>query len=78
MPIYQGIYRDGDNPNTHKLHVYRVFCEANSRQDADDIFYSNHGPKWVVAGAQKVLDESTVPEDTVFEVLNPNHDFPLP
>lgn len=70
MPIYKMAYRDGDNPETSKLHVNVYFCEAETKKEALKIFETNLGYKWVLAGPIGV-DADKVPSDATF-VTMPN------
>jgi len=65
MPVYKMAYRDGDTPETSKLHMILYFCEAKDRIEADKIFSANFGPKWVLAGPTKV-DTDKVPPSANF------------
>jgi len=65
MSIYKVILRDGDNPDTSKLHVVEKYCYANTRNEAAAVFDAVDGPKYHVAGPLKI-EESAVPEGAVF------------
>jgi hypothetical protein len=65
MSIYKVILRDGDNPDTSKLHVVEKYCYANTRNEAAAVFDAVDGPRWHVAGPLKV-EESAVPAGAVF------------
>ena len=61
MAIYKLVIRSMD-PNEHKLHMVDYYCEADSRQQAREVFESNFGiGMHVVYGP--VLNESNTPPD---------------
>lgn len=61
------IYRDEENPETHALHVFEVYCNADHRNHARDVFEEYHGhPRHVVAGPLGPVDETKVPKDAVW------------
>jgi hypothetical protein len=68
MPVYKMAYRDGDNPETSKLHMILYFCEAKDRIEADKIFTANFGPKWVLAGPI-LVESNKVPQDAKFVTM---------
>jgi hypothetical protein len=65
MPVYKVVLRDGDNPDTSKLHAIEKYCYANSRNEASEIFLEVDSPRWHLAGPLKI-DEDKVPEGATF------------
>jgi hypothetical protein len=66
MAVYKMILRDGENPDTSKLHVIAYFCNAETKLEAAKLFDDKFGPKWNVAGPTKIEDESSIPGDANF------------
>ncbi len=56
MPTYKMILRRAEPPGT--LLVEEVFCEANSREEAQKIFEDSYGAGRNVAGPMKVENPS--------------------
>lgn len=66
MAVYKMILRDGENPDTSKLHVLDYYCNADTKNQAAEIFDKNFGQKWNVAGPLKIDDLTKVPETATF------------
>jgi hypothetical protein len=60
MPIYKMIFRHPDNEG-NQIFVVDEYTEADSRNEAADIFEHHHGVRRVVAGPILVKD-GVIPE----------------
>ena len=60
------IYRDEENPETHALHVYEVYCNADHRNHAREVFEAYQGPRHVVAGPLGPFEQKDVSKDATW------------
>lgn len=56
MPTYKMVFRKPEPPGT--LDIMEDYCEAKTREEAQKIFESRHGPERIVAGPIKVESRS--------------------